>query len=179
MNKPTKIITHTAVSSTNHTAQDVDVWHKQRWPGYTSSVHRNKAGELYHVGYHYIIEWNGIVVQTRAEWETAAHCIGQNSSSIGICFMGNGDVHEPSEAQITSWKHLFADIKSRHTNITPSDIYPHRRYANKSCHGSKMNDTYFSEFLEPANITAMKATIRRLEQEVTRLVALLSGRRMK
>ncbi len=46
MNKPTKVLTHTAVSSRTHTAQDVDVWHKPRWPGFTSKMTETGLGEI-------------------------------------------------------------------------------------------------------------------------------------
>lgn len=142
-NRPTKVITHTAVSLKKHTVEDVDQWHKVRWPGFTSDYYRNKNGELYHVGYHYVIEWDGTVVQTRGHNEEGAHCRGQNNSSIGICLMGNGDNHLPSEEQIKAYVNLFKSIQVEFPQITVYDQFPHRKYANKSCHGKLLADDFW------------------------------------
>lgn len=147
MNIPTKIITHHAVSSKTHTAQDVDDWHKLRWSGFTSSIFKNKKGEFYTVGYHYVIEWDGTVVQTRDASEEGAHCIGMNTSSIGVCFMGNFDMHMPSKAQEESFVKLYNSLSNTFKNILPSDCVPHRKYAQKSCHGALLSDDYFVKLI--------------------------------
>ena len=172
-NNPSKIITHTAASAINHTVLDVDRWHKQRWPGFVSR-------EGWHVGYHYVIEWDGGVTQTREHDEEGAHCIGQNTTSIGVCFMGNGDVHEPSDAQKKAWIHLYAKIHAAYPNITTTDIYPHRKWANKSCHGKLLSDTYYVDLLtRDSRKTALQAQIVALQATVNRLYSLLRQRRMK
>ena len=43
------------------------------------------------VGYHYYIERDGQVYQTRPEEEVGMHAIGYNSHSIGICYEGGLD----------------------------------------------------------------------------------------
>jgi N-acetyl-anhydromuramyl-L-alanine amidase AmpD len=155
MNKPTVVITHHAVSQKTHTVNDVDNWHRQRWPGFVS-----RAG--YHVGYHYVIDWSGKVTQTREHDETGAHTLGMNNSSIGVCFMGNFDLHTPSEAQIGAWNGLYDKLRELYPNIPTR---PHRAYANKSCHGKLLSDDYF----------AKKQQIFTLTQEVLRLtIKLLS-----
>lgn len=161
MNTPNKVITHHAVSSKAHTAEDVDNWHKVRWPGFTSSIFRNAKGEFYHVGYHYVIEWDGRVVQTRGEGEEGAHTVGQNDSSIGVCFMGNFDLHMPSELQKEAFKKLYAGILERHRITT---CVPHRKYANKSCHGALLSDTYFSDLVSEASITQLQSMLGRLKK---------------
>ena len=74
INKPNKIIVHHALSAIHHTVSEVDSWHKQRWPGFVSD-------RGYHVGYHFVIAFDGKVTQTRNYEEEGAHCIGQNLSS--------------------------------------------------------------------------------------------------
>lgn len=52
---------------------------------------QGRANGLLEVGYHYVIEANGCVVNTRA-WETVgSHCPGENHDSIGICLTGDED----------------------------------------------------------------------------------------
>lgn len=179
INIPDKIITHTAASSSNHTAQDVQEWHKVRWNKYNPSpFFRANNGEPYYVGYHFIIEMNGDLVQCRALTEEGVHCMGQNFSSIGVCFMGNGDVHEPTPAQIETWKRLYARIVREYPLITPNRIYPHRKYANKSCHGKLLSDDYYIKALNVpvSNTLQLKEQVKQLQN---RLLTLLLNRRMK
>lgn len=163
MNTPTKIITHHALSSRESTAQDVDSWHKLRWPGFVSHYFKNNKGKPYHVGYHYVIEWDGTVVQCRDDSEEGAHTVGMNSSSIGVCFMGNFDNMMPSIAQEASWMKLHAKLVVKYPVLTPENCVPHRRYANKSCHGKLLSDTYFADLV----------SIKALEKRVFDLKAIL------
>lgn len=155
MNKPTVVITHHAVSLPQHTVKDVDNWHRARWPGFTS-----RSG--WHVGYHYVIETDGTVTQTREHDEEGAHTIGMNTSSIGVCFMGNFDLHLPTEKQMSAWRKLYAKLRKQYPKIP---TYPHRKYANKSCHGKLLSDDFFT----------VEKQIATLREEVGRLTALLAS----
>lgn len=172
MNKPTKIITHTAVSSRTHTVYDVIDWHSERWPNFKSKMKHSgwgpvvrdwnepdrpaEPGELlvYRVpespcGYHFVHHfYDGSIYQTRALNETGAHCIGQNNASISSCSMGNGDKHPPSPKQIYGHNALFARLQEEFPDITIYDQYPHRKYANKTCHGSLLPDDYWIDRLK-------------------------------
>lgn len=166
MNKPTHIVTHHAASaSPDHTVKDVDDWHRARWPDFRSSLG-------YWVGYHYVIERDGTVTKTRQEYEEGAHCIGMNLSSIGVCFMGHFDHELPTEAQKQAWMTLYSAILTRHA-IPPSRIVPHRHYANKSCHGSLLSDTYFAELVG----TVQRKRLLDLRAALLRVRSLLSHKR--
>lgn len=178
-NIPNKIITHTAVSFKTHTAQDVDAWHKLRWPGFTSNTFKNEKGEPYHVGYHFVIEWDGRIVQCRDMQEEGAHCIGQNTSSIGVCFMGNGDVHYPSSEQKKAWIELYARISKAYPEINRDRIYPHRKYANKTCHGKLLSDDYYQLALGHVAQPSTKELMEKVVQLQNKLLVLLKGRRMR
>ncbi len=134
MNKPTVVITHHALSLPHHTERDVDNWHRARWPGFVS-----RKGD--HIGYHYIINTDGRLYQAREHDEEGAHTLGMNTSSIGVCFMGNFDIHYPSPAQIQTWDELYRKLQEQYPLIPTK---PHRAYANKSCHGKLLPDDYFS-----------------------------------
>ena len=155
MNKPTVVITHHAVSAKTHTHKDVDQWHQIRWPNFPS-----RSG--YFIGYHYVINWDGSVFQAREHDEEGAHTIGMNTSSIGVCFMGNFDNHMPSEEQLRAWNNLYRKIRTEFPGIPTC---PHRRYANKSCHGKLLSDDYFA-------VETQKFTLR---EEIKRLTALLAS----
>lgn len=162
MNAPRKIITHHALSAKHHTVKDVDEWHKLRWPGFTGV-------DGWHVGYHYVIEWDGTITQTRRHYEEGAHCIGQNTSSIGVCFMGNFDNHMPSEEQEASWVRLYDQIGME------LPVYPHRRYATKSCHGRLLSDDYFTRLVLIAKRDRLTVLLAQL---ISRLKSRLTGRRV-
>lgn len=169
MNKPNKIITHHAVSSRTHIAKDVSRWHFERWKGYARSV----RSEAPYAGYTYIIEWDGTIVQCRNHDEEGIHCRGQNFSSIGVCFMGNNDVHYPSEAQKGAWWRLYQKLEDEYGSLP---VHPHRLYANKSCHGKLLSDTYWADLVEKEESTLESLKLKVLQLRVKLLTMLLKER---
>lgn len=187
LNRPNKIIVHHTggtdaqplADSSKATAQDIDAWHKLRWPGFTSLVYKNDKGKFYHTGYHFVIEKDGKIVPCRAMNEEGAHCIGQNTSSIGVNLAGNFDLTLPTQAQKNSFKKVFKLIQAAYPNITEHDIYPHRRYATKTCYGNNLSDTYFTELLKPTNDEEVLKVLReRIVQLTSQLKSLISKKRM-
>lgn len=166
VNNPTKIITHHALSLISHTHLDVAQWHFQHFGQYTDM--RSRLGTF--TGYHYVINWDGSVHKTRELDEEGMHTRGQNTSSIGVCFMGNFDNHRPSSFQIDAWRKLYAEIG----NGMP--VYPHRKYATKSCHGRLLSDTFFAELVNAERRTQL---IERINQLTSLLTSLLLQRRMR
>lgn len=153
MNKPTVIITHHALSRPEHTAVDVNTWHRVRWPNFIS-----RSG--WHVGYHYVIETDGKLTQTREHDEEGAHTIGMNRSSIGVCFMGNFDLHLPSDAQLKTWNWLHSQLIVTYPGIPTK---PHRVYATyKSCHGKLLSDNYFDIQSKLSQIEELKRLLAKL-----------------
>ena len=170
MNIPTKIVTHTAVSAKHHTAQDVNNWHRDRWNGYSPS----RRPEAPYAGYHYIIEWDGNTVQCRDHDEEGIHCRGQNFSSIGVCFMGNGDLHYPSKEQEEAWSYLYETLIAEMPEVRAT--YPHRKYSPKSCHGRLLSNTYFADIVDRQQ---KMSYIEELKALINKLQSLLLLRRMK
>ena len=162
MNVPTKIITHHALSAKHHTVKDVDEWHRLRWPHF-------RSGTGYWVGYHVVIDWDGTVTQTRFLDEEGAHCIGQNRSSIGVCFMGNFDNHMPSQEQEEAWVKWY-EIYGQNL-----PVYPHRKYAIKSCHGRLLGDDYFKRLVL---INKRDKLQEILNQLLSKLQSMLTRRRV-
>lgn len=171
MNKPTVVITHHTggtdaqplADTSNHTVAIVNSWHKKLWPEFVS-----RRG--YHVGYHYVIEKDGTLTQTRDHDEVGAHVIGMNTSSIGVCFMGNFDLTRPTTAQMTTWYWLYNELHKQYPNIP---TYPHRKYATKTCHGRLLKDDYFAVQYQIFTLMERVRQIRAI------LANLLTNRRMK
>lgn len=147
MNKPQYlIIHHTGGTDTNpkedtshHTFEIVNEWHKKLW--------NFKSSLGFYIGYHYFIDKNGKVTQGRADTDEGAHTIGKNNSSLGICLAGNFDVTTPTQAQITALKALISSKMTKY-QIEINGVVPHRHFANKSCYGSKLSDTWAQDLLK-------------------------------
>jgi hypothetical protein len=67
-----------------------------------------------------------------------AHCIGQNSQSLGFCLVGDFSINPPPAGQLLAsvqflreWLRLYG--------IPRSEIYPHRHFNNTDCPGKAFN----------------------------------------
>lgn len=146
-NTPKKIIIHHLGGSDNapladtshHTFDMVNADHKVKWDFKSSLGH--------YIGYHYFIDKNGAVTQGRADTDEGAHTRGQNTSSLGIALAGNFDVTLPTVQQERALRELLTKKIAEH-KLSAKDIVPHRTYANKSCFGKLLNDTWASELVK-------------------------------
>lgn len=93
------------------------------------------------IGYHYFIEKGGAIKQGRAENYHGAHTVGYNTVSLGICLAGNFDITLPTQEQINALAGLLTHLKLKYL-IQADKIVPHRKFANKSCYGLKLPDTW-------------------------------------
>ena len=113
-----RIIIHHSASSSAWTIQDIHELHQSgnKWAG---------------IGYHYVIHYDGSIHKGRPDDIAGAHCIGQNSSSLGICVIGNFEVSQPSRKQVKS---LDALVKS----LGIKEVKRHNEYSNTLCPGRLM-----------------------------------------
>lgn len=124
MNKINKIIIHCTATpeGRNHTVLDVRAWHKQR--GFTD------------IGYHYLIDIEGNILQGRPLSLQGAHTVGHNHDSIGIAYVGgmSKDMKVPKDTRTFEQKEsilkLLRELVIEYPNV---EIYGHRDFANKSC----------------------------------------------
>lgn len=113
--------------TSNHTAEMMEAYHLSKgWEG---------------LAYQYVIHKDGAVWLGRPETYHGAHTVGYNNKSIGICMAGNFDATMPTNAQIASLKALMLDIRARYP-IIGDKVYPHRKFAKKTCYGSKLPDDW-------------------------------------
>ena len=119
-----KIIVHcSATPEGRHTTvEEIDKWHKARgWKG---------------IGYHYVIYLDGSVHVGRSESAVGAHCTGQNTNSIGVCYIGGvaKDGKTPKDTRTTAQKQalakLLTELKAKYPNAA---IHGHREFAAKAC----------------------------------------------
>ena len=88
------------------------------------------------IGYHFIIEKNGQILNGRDIEKVGAHVYGHNENSIGICLVGNFDIESPSKEQIDSLFKLINKFKYK--------IKFHCEFPNvkKSCPGKNFNKDF-------------------------------------
>lgn len=124
MRKITKIIIHCSATAAGRdfTAADIDRWHRAR--GFNG------------IGYHYVVRLDGRVESGRPESRQGAHCLGQNSNSIGVCYIGGlkADGKTPCDTRTPEQKQallkLVRELKSRYPGVT---VHGHMEFAAKAC----------------------------------------------
>ena len=124
MRKIEKIIVHCTATPEGRpvTVRQITEWHKAR--GFRT------------IGYHYLICLDGTVESGRPVEEIGAHCLGHNSKSIGICYVGGLDKESltPKDtrtaAQRESLRKLVARLQQRFPGAT---VHGHREFAAKAC----------------------------------------------
>jgi len=157
MNRPKYLIVHHTggtqadplADTSHHTAAIVNNHHKTLWPGFVSTLG-------WHVGYHYFIDKAGQVTQCREDWEEGAHTRGYNSVSIGICLAGNFDATKPTREQKRALKNLLIRLSNKH-GIVRENIVPHRKFANKTCYGRNLSDSWARDLLTADGVSSLRS----------------------
>lgn len=86
------------------------------------------------IGYHYLIEKDGVKRYGRPEWRIGAHVRGKNRTSIGVAVMGYYEEEEfgvfsPQSAGLIF---VLTDLVRRHPE---AKVVTHRELANTLCPG--------------------------------------------
>ncbi len=139
--KINKIILHCSAepSGRNTDIKTIQKWHLDR--GFNT------------VGYHYFIKEDGTVQIGRSEEVIGAHCQGENSYSIGICYGGGLDENmQPLDTRNDEQnKSLFLLVNSllKKYNLTIDNVYGHYQFANKACPSFKIEkfQNQFTDYL--------------------------------
>ena len=89
------------------------------------------------VGYHWIIDKQGKLHQGREEDLVGAHCQGKNSTSIGVCVLGDYQSEMPSEAAVRALVKLTKELCARYPDIKQASL--HATYSSwKKCPGENL-----------------------------------------
>lgn len=133
---PNKIILHHSATKDSGTVS----WNAIR----RYHVKENKWTDI---GYHYGIEFvmdpgdshgSYEILIGRMPNEVGAHASGQNSQSIGVCFVGNFDTEPPPKEQ---WEMGLKLVRwlLREFAISSASVFGHRDFADKTCPGLMFN----------------------------------------
>lgn len=125
-----EIIVHcTATPEYKHyTVTDIRRWH-------TTPVSKGGRGWS-DIGYHYVVYLDGTIAAGRDVDIAGAHCVGHNSHSIGVCYVGGMDKDNKeskdtrTELQKNALLNLLLDLRRIYGKVT---IRGHRDFANKDC----------------------------------------------
>lgn len=123
MRKIEKIIIHCSATPEGRDVkmETIRSWHLQR--GWSD------------IGYHYVIELDGKIVSGRPLERVGAHCRGENTGSIGICYVGGLDAEmNPKDTrtkeQRAALHSLLYDLTD---NFAQATIHGHNEFSSKAC----------------------------------------------
>lgn len=109
--------------------KEINQWHKERgWLDKKSNIS---------CGYHYIVRRNGKVEVGRPEGSVGSHAYGHNRMSIGICWVGRGQL---TPKQDKALKKLVRDIRKKYS-LPLSKVKGHYELnSGKTCPNFDMNE---------------------------------------
>ncbi len=111
----------------HHTEKKSRVWD-------IADYHVNKNGWST-VGYHYMIQSSGKILQLNEIETISPHCKDYNTRSIGVCFNGNFEENMPSDAMLESGEKLVKYLKTKYGIKT---IVGHGELGNTDCPGENL-----------------------------------------
>lgn len=92
------------------------------------------------IGYNYFITFDGRIYEGRGR-NVGAHAQGYNTNTLGVCFQGNFDQQQMTDAQVKAGAWLIAQL-IKNEGLTINDVIGHRDINATSCPGKnfRMND---------------------------------------
>ncbi len=90
------------------------------------------------IGYHYLIDSVGRVVEGRELVWQGAHVGGSNNrGNVGICLIGNFDKERPTRAALASLDRLVYELQSE-LQIPRKNVRPHKAWTATACPGKHL-----------------------------------------
>lgn len=96
------------------------------------------------IGYHYVIRLNGDIEAGRPLDQIGAHTQGQNTGSIGICYIGGITADGKPKDTLTAKQenalvNLIADLRKLYGPLT---LHGHNEYSSKACPSFKVPEKF-------------------------------------
>lgn len=129
----TEIIVHCTATpeGRDYPLSTIRQWHKER--GFSD------------IGYHYIVHLDGKIEDGRDVNIAGAHCVGHNSHSIGVCYIGglsaDGKTAKDTRTPVQSMtlKSLLITLRKLYPT---AKIHGHRDFAAKACPSFDATEEY-------------------------------------
>ena len=134
MRKINKIIIHCTATpeGREHNVADIRRWHLKR--GFSD------------IGYHYLIHINGKIEVGRPLHRIGAHTSGENTGSIGVCYVGGMDKDMKKAKDTRTQAQKDSLVKLLHELIYKYNkdmtIHGHNEFANKACPSFNVQEEY-------------------------------------
>jgi len=97
------------------------------------------------IGYHYVIGLDGAVFTGRNITEIGAHTKGQNSDSVGICYVGGLLNGKAKDTRTKEQKNVLKLLIYQLKQVFPdASAEPHYKYANKDCPCFNVEAEYYA-----------------------------------
>lgn len=96
------------------------------------NYHKNTNGWA-GIGYNYFVAKTGRIYEGRGK-HVGAHCSGRNSDTLGVCFQGDFDKQQMTDAQVKAGGWLIAKLIKEH-GLQINDVLGHRDLAATACPG--------------------------------------------
>ncbi len=123
------------------------VIHHTATPAYTSidsiRCYHMKVLGWRDIGYHYIVDSNGVLRLGRPDWMIGAHVKGQNRDSIGVAVLGNFEDFSflTSGGWSTPWERMLRTVLEDLMRRYPAaEVVTHREIAATLCPGISLQD---------------------------------------
>jgi|TARA_R110002126_G_scaffold105902_1_gene240527 N-acetylmuramoyl-L-alanine amidase len=97
------------------------------------------------VGYHYIVHLDGKISKGRRDSILGAHTKGQNTDSLGICYVGgmDEDNYQPKDTRTCAQKESLAALLLTLKHLyNDSVVHGHRDFSNKACPSFDATEEY-------------------------------------
>jgi len=106
------------------------------------------------IGYHYIVSIDGTIKEGRPIDRSGAHTKGQNSNSVGVCYIGGveKDGKTPKDTRNPEQLMALANLLDALMEMYPgATLHGHNEFANKACPSFDVQKEY--DFLiNPKNV---------------------------
>jgi hypothetical protein len=114
------------------------------------------------IGYHFLIDPSGRVLEGRKLMWQGAHAKGDNNvRNVGICLIGNFDEDKPTQDALNALKSLLEDLRKTY-DIDRQMVYGHRDLRGTRCPGENLA-RWLTSYRggPPRAVTAQAASPRR------------------
>ena len=89
------------------------------------------------IGYHYIIDRGGRIWEARSVVYQGAHVKDHNEHNIGVMVLGNFDLQQPSDAQLTTLQTLIKALREKYS-VPITKLHTHQELMPTACPGKNL-----------------------------------------
>lgn len=89
------------------------------------------------IGYHYVIDRAGRVIEGRSVAYQGAHVSNQNPHNVGVMLLGNFEKQSPSQAQLTALQSTLRHLMAKY-RVPVKRVYTHRELGPTVCPGRNL-----------------------------------------